>query len=229
MNIAIIPARGGSKRIPKKNIKNFLGKPIISYSIELALSTNLFSRVIVSTDSNEIAKVAVKYGAETPFLRPKELSDDYVGTHEVVGHAIRWLEERGEKIEYACCIYPTAPLIEINDIINGFKIIERGKWDSVIAATNYSYPVQRSFTELPDGGLKMLFADTYKSRSQDLFKVYHDAGQFYWAKSNTWKNEPDNYNRNSTMIKIPNKRVQDIDTYQDWERAEIIYQILKKN
>tara|TARA_Y100000768_G_C23981101_1_gene685840 strand:+ start:1841 stop:2533 length:693 start_codon:yes stop_codon:yes gene_type:complete len=226
MNVAIIPARGGSKRIPNKNIKNFLGKPMLSYAIKIALSSGVFSKVIVSTDSKEIASVANEYGAETPFIRPEELSDDYTGTHNVVGHAVKWLEDSGHTLDYVCCIYATAPLIQVEDLIHGFEIIKSSEWSSVIAATNYSYPIYRSFQNLTNGGLEMIFPEHYHSRSQDLPEVFHDAGQFYWAKPKIWKDEPKGYNKNSTIVKIPNHRVQDIDTLDDWKNAEMIYKIL---
>jgi pseudaminic acid cytidylyltransferase len=228
-NIAIIPARGGSKRIPKKNIKDFLGKPIIAYSIETAISSKLFNKVIISTDDEEIKDVAIKYGAEVPFIRPKEIADDFTGTHEVIGHAVKWLEDNGEKIDYACCIYPTAPLIQNDDLIKGFEIIKTGKWNSVIAATNFSYPIFRSFENLTDGGLKMVFPEHYNSRSQDLPEVYHDAGLFYWAKPATWKKKPEGYNEKNSIIKIANYRVQDIDTIDDWKKAEIAFEIINRN
>lgn len=224
MIIAIIPARGGSKRIPKKNIKGFFGKPIISYSIKAAIDSNLFDRVIVSTDCDEIAQVGSEYGAEVPFIRPKELSGDFLGTHEVVGHAIRWLENAGEVVDYACCIYATAPMIQVSDLIKGYDLLKTGKWKSVIAATKYSYPIYRSFKKLPNGGLKMIFPEHYNSRSQDLSEVYHDAGQFYWAKSQEWKNKPGSgFSENNTIIELPHFLVQDIDTLDDWNRAEKIY------
>ena len=231
MNIAIIPARGGSKRIPKKNIKKFLGKPIISYSIEAALKSKLFKKVIVSTDSEEIANIAAEYGAEVPFLRPKQLSDDFSGTHEVVGHAVEWIEEKISKLDYVCCIYATAPLIQDNDLVKGFEIIQKGNWDSVIASTSYSYPIFRSFKKNSQGGLKMIFPEFYNSRSQDLPEIYHDAGQFYWAKPEIWKKPSEMYNEKNAIVEIPNYRVQDIDTLEDWRRAELLYQILdqKKN
>ena len=228
-NIAIIPARGGSKRLPKKNLKYFLGKPIIAYSIETAIKTNLFDRVIVSTDNPAIAKSAIKYGAEAPFVRPKELSDDFTGTHEVMRHAVKWLENSGEKIHYVCCIYPTAPLIEKKDLLKGFNLIKNGKWELIMAATNFSYPIFRSFKKSPNGGLEMIFPEHYNSRSQDLPKVYHDAGLFYWANPNIWKKKPKVYNEKNSIVEIPNYRVQDIDTFDDWKKAEIIYKILKKN
>ena len=224
-NIAIIPARSGSKRIPKKNIKNFIGKPIIAYSIEMAINCKLFNKVIVSTDNEEIKDVAIKYGAEVPFIRPKEIADDFTGTHEVIGHAVKWLEDKGEIIDYACCIYPTAPLIEKDDLKKGFELIKTGKWISVMAATNFSYPIFRSFENLPDGGLKMVFPEHYNSRSQDLPEIYHDAGLFYWAKPEIWKKKPVRFSEKNTIIKIPNYRIQDIDTLDDWKRAEIIYKI----
>lgn len=226
MNICIIPARAGSKRIPNKNIKDFLGKPIISYSIELAIKSNIFDKIIVSTDSTLIAEVSIKYGAEVPFFRPKELSDDYTGTHDVIRHAVEWLENSGEIIDYTCCLYPTAPLVQKKDLIEGFNIIKTNKWNSVIAATSYSYPIFRSFKKTHSGGLKMLFPKYYKSRSQDLPKVYHDAGLFYWAKSNVWKKKSTTFNDKITIVEIPNFRVQDIDDIEDWKRAELIFKIL---
>ena len=227
MNLAVIPARGGSKRIPKKNIKDFLGKPIISYSIEAAIDCGLFDRIIVSTDCNDIAKVALKYGAEVPFIRPNELSDDYSGIHEVIRHSINWFESRGDTVDYGCCIYATAPLINVNDIIEGFKLIQTGNWDSVIAATDYPYPIFRSFEKLSSGGLRMVFPQHYNSRSQDLPDVYHDAGQFYWAKSKFLKGKPSNFNEANSIVKLPNFRVQDIDSIEDWKRAELLYQNLE--
>ena len=225
MNVAIIPARGGSKRIPKKNIKSFLGKPIIAYSIENAISSGLFDKVIVSTDDKEIADAAIKYGAEVPFIRPEKISDDYTDTHEVVGHAVRWLEDNDFKIDYVCCIYATAPLIQIGYLIRGFDLIKTGKWESVIAATNFSYPVFRSFEKMPNGGLRMIFPEHYSSRSQDLPVIYHDAGQFYWAKSKFWKKKSNGFSIDNTIIEIPTHIVQDIDSMDDWIRAENIYKI----
>ena len=227
MIVAIIPARGGSKRIPKKNIKEFFGKPIISYSINAAIDSKLFDRVIVSTDCEDIAQVAIDYGAEVPFMRPEELSGDFLGTHEVVGHSLRWLENSGFSSDYACCIYATAPMIKANDLIKGYDLIKTGKWKSVIAATKYSYPVFRSFKQLSNGGLEMVFPEHYNSRSQDLPEVYHDAGQFYWAKSQEWKGKPGGFSKNNTIIELPNYLVQDIDTLEDWNRAERIYESYK--
>lgn len=227
MIVAVIPARGGSKRIPKKNIKEFFGKPIISYSIRAAIDSQLFDKVIVSTDCENIAQVAIKYGAEVPFMRPEELSGDFLGTHEVVGHALKWLEDFGDAVDFACCIYATAPMIQGTDLIKGYDLIKTEKWKAVIAATKYSYPVFRSFKKLPNGGLEMVFPEHYNSRSQDLPEVYHDAGQFYWAKAQEWKNKPDGFSENNTIIELPNYLVQDIDTIEDWNRAEKIYENYK--
>ena len=227
MIVAVIPARGGSKRIPKKNIKEFFGKPIISYPIRAAINSQLFDKVIVSTDCKNIAQVAINYGAEVPFMRPKELSGDFLGTHEVVGHALKWLEDFGDTVEYACCLYATAPMIQGSDLIKGYDLIKTEKWKAVIAATKYSYPVFRSFKKLPNGGLEMVFPEHYNSRSQDLPEVYHDAGQFYWAKAQEWKNKPGGFSENNTIIELSNYLVQDIDTIEDWNRAEKIYENYK--
>lgn len=227
MIVAVIPARGGSKRIPKKNIKKFFGKPIISYSIKAAIDSKLFDTVIVSTDCENIAEVAINHGAEVPFMRPKELSGDFLGTHEVVGHALKWLEDFGDAVDYACCIYATAPMIQGSDLIKGYDLIKTEKWKSVIAATKYSYPVFRSFKKLPNGGLEMVFPEHYNSRSQDLPEVYHDAGQFYWAKAQEWKDKPGGFSENNTIIELPSYLVQDIDTIEDWNRAEKIYESYK--
>jgi len=225
MKVAVIPARGGSKRIPRKNILPFCGKPIIAYSIETAISSKLFDKVIVSTDDEEIASISRQYGSEVPFLRPSELSNDYAGTHEVIGHAIKELTDSGDNVDFACCIYPTAPLIQKNDLQKGFELLEEGCWDSVFAATSFSYPIFRSFKYKDNGGLKMLFPEHYHSRSQDLPMVMHDAGQFYWASAKVWIEPPKAYDEKSTVVLLPSWRVQDIDTLEDWKRAENIYKL----
>jgi len=223
MKVAIIPARGGSKRIPKKNIKNFVGKPMIAYSIEAAIQSKIFDKVVVSTDDYEIAKISQEYGAEVPFMRPTELSDDFSGTHEVIGHAVQFLINSGVNVTCACCIYATAPLIQLQDLREAFQLFRQGKWDSVFAATEFSYPIFRSFQLDKNNGLEMFFPEHYKSRSQDLPTAIHDAGQFYWANAKTWMGEPKGFSSSSTVILLPSWRVQDIDTLDDWKRAEIIY------
>jgi len=227
MNYAIIPARGGSKRIPKKNIKDFLGQPMIVRVIETLLSTKIFDQIIISTDDPEIADVGIQAGATVPFMRPPELSDDFTGTHEVIGHAVRWLGDNGNKIDYVCCLYATAPLIQIKDLVKGFDLIRTRKWESVIAATNFSYPIFRSFEKLANGGLKMFFPEHYDSRSQDLPEAYHDAGQFYWASPQVCMGRPIGFSEKSTIVELPNYLVQDIDTMDDWIKAEGTYEVYK--
>ncbi len=224
MNVAIIPARGGSKRIPRKNILSFCGKPIIAYSIETALLSGLFDKVIVSTDDEEIAEISIEYGAEVPFMRSSELSDDFVGTHEVIGNAVKLLVNMGFNVEYACCIYATAPLISQDDLRKGFQLLKEGSWETVFAATEFSYPIFRSFQYNENGGLEMFFPEHYPTRSQDLPTAMHDAGQFYWSDAETWMQPSKGFSESSTVVLLPNWRVQDIDTLNDWKRAENIYQ-----
>jgi pseudaminic acid cytidylyltransferase len=226
MNVAIIPARGGSKRIPRKNIRLFAGKPIIAHSVELALRSGLFSSVVVSTDDEAIAAVARRHGAETPFIRPAELSDDFAGTHVVVAHAVRWLVDHGTPVEFACCLYPTAPLIQVSDLRRGLDLMKSGNWDSVIAATSFGYPIMRALKKSERGALQMFYPEHYKTRSQDLPEAYHDAGQFYWADARTWLAPPQGFTERTTAVFLPRWRVQDIDTVEDWERAEQVYSLI---
>lgn len=227
MNIAIIPARGGSKRIPKKNIKLFNGKPIISYAIETALSANIFDKVIVSTDSDEIATVAKKYGAEIPFLRSKSLADDFSGIHEVISDSLKQMRAIGLQYDYACCIYATAPFIDRRDLVQGYEKIKTNNKKVVIGATNYSYPVQRSFFVNSSSEIEMLFPERFNSRSQDLDEVMHDAGQFSWASSKTWLEDAIGFGKHHDIVIMPRWRVQDIDTIEDWERAELIAKLIQ--
>ena len=228
MKIAIIPARGGSKRIINKNVKKFCGKPIIAYSIETAKKSKLFDRIIISTDNKKIAKIAKQYGGEVPFIRPKSLSGDYTGTAEVIAHAVNLIKEKyNTNIKVVCCIYATAPFIQVKDLHKAWKLFKSGKWNFVFAATSYSYPVFRSFQKKENGGLKSLYPNHSKKRSQDLNIVLHDAGQFYWAAPNIWIKKKLNFNHRSTVVELPNWRVQDIDTMEDWKRAELKYKILR--
>ena len=228
MNIAIIPARGGSKRIPKKNIKNFNGKPIIAHSIEKALESGLFSKVVVSTDDEEIAKLSETYGAEIPFIRPKNLSDDFTGINAVISHTLKTIDTRG--IEYACCIFATSPLLSIFDLKESFKLIIDEDYKFVFSATNFPHPIERAFKESISGkGLEMLFPEKYKTRSQDLPEWMHDAGQFYWGKVENWLEESMNFDENSFAYRMPIWRVQDIDTLEDWKRAEIISMLVNSS
>jgi N-acylneuraminate cytidylyltransferase len=218
--IAVIPARGGSKRIPRKNIREFAGKPIIAYSINCALRSGLFERVIVSTDDAEISAVARQLGAEVPFVRPPELSDDHTGTAEVIAHTIRFVLDEGSKVTSACCIYPTAPFLQSDDLVRGLEMLESGGLQFVFAATTFAYPVFRSFRRDPKGGLAMMFPEHLNTRSQDLPEVLHDAGQFYWVTRDGWLRYTNIFSESSGVVIIPRWRVQDIDTEEDWIRAE---------
>ena len=227
MNICIIPARGGSKRIPRKNIKNFCGKPIISWSIEAALNCKCFSRVIVSTDDDEIAEISKRYGAEVPFKRSESLSDDYTGTLAVIKNAINWLEENNEKVDFICCLYPTAPFIEVNYLEEGFKKLIENNASYSISVTSFSYPIQRAFKLTKNERLKMFFPENMNKRSQDLEKSFHDAGQFYWGKRAAWLKEEGILDQNTVPIYIPRYKVQDIDNEEDWIQAERIFNKLR--
>ena len=219
-NIAIIPARSGSKRITKKNIKLFNGRPIISYAISAAIECKLFDRVIVSTDSEEIALISKEYGAEAPFIRPKELADDYTGTVPVMKHAIETCEELGWKITLACCIYPCVPLIKIEDLKNVYSFLIENNGDYSYPVTEFNSPVQRALRQDNSGQMSMLDSSNQFTRSQNLEKAYYDVGQFYWGKKDAWINESDVLNGYGYVI--PNWRVVDIDTPEDWIRAELI-------
>lgn len=231
MNVAIIPARIGSKRIPRKNIKNFLGQPIIAYSIQAALETKIFNRVIVSTDSQELANIAVSYGAEVPFIRPIELSDDFTGTDAVVLHALNWLINQGVNMQYVCCIYATAPFINSDYIKNGLELLKQENATSAFTVTTYSYPIHRSLKINEHNRLLMMWPDYMNVRSQDISIAYHDAGQFYWANVKNYLIEKKLFSQDAIPIILPSYLVQDIDTEEDWQRAEAMYaaiRILKK-
>ena len=186
-----MPARGGSKRIKKKNIKNFCGKPIIAWSIELAISSKCFDNVIVSTDDLEIAKIAKNYGADVPFIRPKEISDDFTTIVNVISHAIKLYSENNQKPSYTCCIFATAPFLKIKDLKKGFNILKKTKCEYTFAATSYSHPIQRSFKINKNNKITKFYTRHANTRSQDLEKTFHDIGQFYWGTTKTWlKNKP---------------------------------------
>lgn len=227
MNVAIIPARIGSKRIPKKNIKHFHGKPIIAYSIQAALETRLFSRVIVSTDSQELADIATSHGAEVPFMRPAELSDDYTGTDAVIIHALNWLINHSEDIECVCCIYATAPFINSDYIRKGLELLKKYNATSAFSITTYPYPIYRSLKINDNGRLRMIWPDYMNVRSQDLSEAYHDAGQFYWADVKKYLIEKKFFSQDAVPVVLPRHLVQDIDTDEDWQRAEAMYKALK--
>ncbi|MGR8932927.1 MAG: pseudaminic acid cytidylyltransferase [Gammaproteobacteria bacterium] len=226
MKIAVIPARGGSKRIPGKNIRPFHGKPIIAYSIETALHSGLFDRVVVSTDDAEIAAVAEHYGARIPFLRPAALSDDYTGTNAVVKHAIQWHRKQGMNVAHACCIYATAPFLQVGYLQQGFqRLLETGK-SFAFSVASFAFPIQRAIKITPEGVVQPFFPDCIAMRSQDLEDAYHDAGQFYWGTAEAFLEDRPLFSPASIPVVLPRFRVQDIDTVEDWARAELMYHAL---
>lgn len=226
MNVAIIPARGGSKRIPRKNIRPFEGKPIIAYSIEAALATGLFDRIVVSTDDREIASVAQSYGAEIPFLRPAKIADDMTGTAPVVKHAVETLQATGDEILCACCIYPTAPFVCSSDLTAAYEALKAVPEKAfAFSVTSFAFPVQRALA-IRDGGLAPIYPEFSEVRSQDLEEAYHDAGQFYWGRSIAWLDETPLFSHASIPVILPRHRVQDIDTLEDWTRAEHMYRAI---
>ncbi|WP_116869801.1 pseudaminic acid cytidylyltransferase [Vibrio splendidus] len=226
MNIAIIPARGGSKRIPRKNIKPFHGKPMIAYSIEAALNSGCFDKVIVSTDDQEIADVAVKYGAEVPFLRPDNISDDFATTMDVMQHAIQWCVDQDLKVDNVCCIYATAPFILPEYIKQGLVSVSSPNVEYAFSATSFPFAIQRAISVDQNGFVAMFSPEFANTRSQDLEEAYHDAGQFYWGKSSAFLAGKAIFAQHSKAVLLPRKRVQDIDTPEDWELAETLFSVL---
>lgn len=228
MNVAIIPARGGSKRIPRKNIKPFCGKPMVAHAIENALASKFVDKVVVSTDDQEIADVAVQYGADVPFLRPNELADDYTGTSPVVRHAIETLLDSGWDIEYCACVYATSPLLTTSLINSCYeKLLNSEGTDYVFTAARFSFPIQRAILQTESGGVKPFDNFGITQRSQDLEPAYHDAGQLYWGHHSTWLDTSKRiFGANSKMVVMPDHLVQDIDTPEDWERAELLYKLI---
>ena len=229
MNIAIIPARSGSKRIKNKNIKIFNGKPIIYWSIKSLLDSKIFDKIIVSTDSKKIAKIAIKYGAETPFLRPKKYSTDHSTTREVIEHAINFLEKQNYDIDAVACVYPTSVLIGKNDLKNAYKLFLKNKKKYyVFSALKFSYPVQRGFY-IRKNKVVALNKKNLNKRSQDLENIFHDAGKFYFFTKKMIKKKINIFSKFSYPIKIDELKAQDIDNYSDWKLAEIKHKHMKKN
>jgi pseudaminic acid cytidylyltransferase len=222
MNIAIIPARGGSKRIPRKNIKEFRGKPMIAWSIEAAKTSGLFDRIVVSTDDAEISDVAREWGAEAPFVRSADLSDDYAGTVEVIAHATQWALGQGIDVDAVCCIYATAPFVQAEDIKRGLAALESGEWAYAFTVTDFAAPILRAFKQSADGGVEMYFPEHFPTRSQDLPAALHDAAQFYWGRASAWLAGKHIFAEHSIPVVLPRWRVQDIDTQDDWVRAEML-------
>ena len=225
-NIAIIPARGGSKRIPRKNIKAFAGKPMIGYAIEAALACEPISRVVVTTDDDEIAAIAEDFGAEVPFRRPPELADDITPTVPVIQHAIQACRTRGFEFEYACCIYPGVPFIRTEDLAEALALlIDHGGEGYTFPVTGFPSPIQRALKRDESGGVAPFDPSHVNTRTQDLEPAYFDAGQFYWGRAETWLTGA-NIHAHGRAIVLPEWRVVDIDTPEDWDRAEALHRAL---
>jgi len=222
--VGIIPARGGSKRIPHKNIRPFCGKPMIAYPITAAWESGCFDRVLVSTDDPEVAGVARDFGAETPFLRPAELSDDATHIQPVMCHAIRWLQDRGAPVSWVCQLFATAPFLRPEDLREGFARLSAAPDKRFsIAVTDFPFPVQRAIRVTPGGGIEPLFPEYMGQRSQDLELACHDAGQFIWGRPEAFLQQKSVFSKDSIPIRLPRYRVQDIDTMEDWEMAELLF------
>jgi len=227
MKLCVIPARGGSKRIPRKNIRLFAGRPIIAWSIQAALETGLFDCVMVSTDDQEIADVARAHGAETPFLRPRELADDHTGTNAVTKQAIRWHNEQGIPVEFACCLYATAPFVRAGDLREGYdRLVDSGK-PFVFSVTSFPFPIQRALRLNLQGEVEAMYPEYRATRSQDLEPAWHDAGQFYWGRAAAFLNDEILFSPASLPLILPRHRVQDIDSEEDWQRAELMFAALR--
>ncbi len=227
MKIAVIPARGGSKRIPRKNIKVFCGKPMIAWSIEAALQSACFDQVIVSTDDAEIAEVARQCGAQVPFVRPATLSGDHTGTIPVIKHAVEWFQAQGKTPEQVCCLYATAPFVSADDLRRGLALLTDTACDYAFSVTSYAFPIQRAIRVTADNRVEMFNPEHFNTRSQDLEDAYHDAGQFYWGRANAWLQEKMIFSPASIPVLLPRHRVQDIDTPEDWTRAEWMFKALQ--
>jgi len=226
MKLAVIPARGGSKRIPRKNIKLFCGKPMLAWSIEAARRSGCFDRIVVSTDDEEIAAVARQCGAETPFMRPEGLANDHAGTIPVVHHAVDWFIASGQRPEAVCCLYATAPFVMPADLQRGLQVLQAETCDYAFSATSYAFPIQRAFRVRRDGRAEMFQPEHFHTRSQDLVEAFHDAGQFYWGSADAWTAERPIFSAEAVPIVLPRHRVQDIDTPEDWTRAEWLFKAM---
>ncbi len=225
MNIAIITARGGSKRIPRKNIKHFCGKPIIAYSIEAAIHSGVFDEVMVSTDDNEIAEISKSYGAKVPFMRSEKTSDDFATTADVIKEVLTNYKSIGTEFDNFCCIYPTAPFVTPEKLKNAYEMLLKEDAYSVMTVVQYSYPPQRSLS-IENGHIVMNYPEYNRARSQDLSPIYHDCGQFYFVKSNDFLNGGEMIGENTIPLIIEELEVQDIDTIQDWIIAENKFRLM---
>jgi pseudaminic acid cytidylyltransferase len=223
MRLAVIPARGGSKRIPRKNIKWFCGKPMIAWSIEAARQSGCFDEVIVSTEDQEISEVAKYYGASTPFMRPASLADDFTGTTSVVRHAVDWFRQQEIIPSEVCCIYATAPFLQANDLLRGLELLMANECSYTFSVTGYSFPIQRAIRISEQNRVEMFYPEHFNTRSQDLEEAWHDAAQFYWGRAEAWLAERVIFSSDSMPVMLPRHQVQDIDTPEDWLRAEMMF------
>ena len=221
--LCLIPARGGSKRIPNKNTKVFGGKAILQYSIDAAFDCGLFDEIVVSTDSPQIAKVAEELGASTPFVRPDEAASDTATTAEVIAHALDWFEAIGQKWNIVCCLYPTAPFCRPESLIAGYRLLVDREVPAVLPVTEFAYPIQRSLKVKDDGSVVMNWPEYEVTRSQDLPHAYHDAGQFYWLQVKSFRDNPCLMPAGTLPLFLPRHEVVDIDTPEDWDFAERLF------
>lgn len=227
-NLAIIPARGGSKRIPRKNIKDFLGKPIIQYSIEAAINSGLFDEIMVSTEDEEIAEIAIKCGAVVPFFRNAALADDYATIGNVVEEVLKcYRDQQGIVFDYVCCLFATAPLVRVTNISNALDLMLENKFTAVFPVLRFSYPIQRAL-EIDPGtqNVKLIWQEYLNTRSQDLKDAYHDCGQFYWADVGAFMEEKTFFTSHASILELSPLEAQDIDNEQDWTMAELKYKML---
>ena len=226
-NIAIITARGGSKRIPKKNIRSFLGKPIIAYSIEVALKSGIFDEVMVSSDSEEIADIAISYGAKVPFFRSEKNSDDDSTTSDVIEEVLLKYKELGKEFQYFCCLYSTAPFVTIEKIKEAFDMLKSNIFDAVFPVVKFGYAIQRAL-KIDDNFIKMIYPENIDKRSQDLSPAYHDCGQFYFMKTDVFLKQKKMFVEKSAALIMGEMETQDIDNEDDWKIAELKYKILNR-
>lgn len=229
MNIAIIPARGGSKRIPRKNIRLFHGIPVIAYAIKAAKESGIFDEVFVSTDDGEIADIAISFGAKVPWMRPKELSDDFATTVKVMQDAVKRFDTNLNRLEFVCCIYPTTPLLRPNLFLEGLRVLKDGDWDYVIAASLARTPPERFLSLGENNEVMMRFPEHEITRTQDFSPAYHDAGQFYWGKKTAWESALPLFTSKSTILELPRELAVDLDTLDDWHYAELLFNIYGKD
>lgn len=229
MNIAIIPARGGSKRIPKKNVKIFHGLPIIVYAIQAARKSGIFDEVFVSTDDEEIADIAKNYGASVPWMRPKDLSDDFTTTVKVMQHAVEKLDHSLDQLQYVCCVYPATPLLKSIYLSKGLELLREGDWDYVVSVAASRTPPERLLSLGKNKEIEMCFPENEDKRSQDFPTRYQDAGQFYWGKKASWKSALPIFTSNSSILELPSKYTIDIDTLEDWQYTEHLFSVYGKD